>query len=181
MRITNYTDEATLKKLKSALAQERNPLNILIELIIRTGCRQVEAVNLPIDVINTNKGAVLILAAKGSKDRLVMVNTRFARELADMFQGYDTPKDYFKNQTSDSLKRALRRRWDKVCLNTLGYDQKLSLHGLRASYGITAYNLTKDILLVKELLGHNQIANTLRYVETARIQAASHQIRTKLG
>lgn len=190
MRTSNYGDKSDLKKLKAALSKERNPMNLILELIIRTGCRQIEAVNLPVDAINPNKGTVLILAAKGSADRIGFVNKAFARDLKDTFGNVESIYEFFgirKDQIDFerrrmSLLRALARQWELVRMKVLGHDVKLTLHGLRATVGIVGYEeLDHDILAVQEILGHKELSSTHRYVAIARTYKLSGRIRERLG
>lgn len=196
MRTSNYGDKSDLKKLKAALSKERNPMNLILELIIRTGCRQIEAVNLPVDAINPNKGTVLILAAKGSADRIGFVNKAFARDLKDTFGNVANIYEFFgirKDMLDDdgkpcferrrmSLLRALARQWELVRMKVLGHEVELSLHGLRATVGIVAYDeLDNDILATQELLGHKVLSSTERYVSIARTASLSGRIRDRIG
>jgi len=190
MRTSNYGDKSDLKKLKAALSKERNPMNLILELIIRTGCRQIEAVNLPVDAINPTKGAVLILAAKGSADRIGFVNKAFARDLKDTFGNVANVYEFFgiRKYQPDferrrmSLLRALARQWEMVRLHVLGYEVKLTLHGLRATVGIVAYEeLDNDILATQEILGHKSLESTHRYVAIARTSKLSGRIRDRIG
>jgi integrase len=190
MRTSNYGDKADLKKLKAALSKERNPLNLLIELIVRTGCRQIEAVNLPVDAINPIKGTILILGAKGSLDRIGFVNKAFARDFKDVFGNFNTVHEFFGIRAGDpnyatrleSLRRGLKRHWEMVRMKVLGYDVKLTLHGLRATVAIVGYEeLDNDVLAVQEILGHKAIGSTMRYVAISRTSKLSGIIRDKLG
>lgn len=190
MRTSNYGDKSDLSKLKSALSKERNPMNMILELIVRTGCRQIEAVNLPVDAINPTKGALLIIAAKGSADRVGFVNKGFARDLKDMFGNHKAIHEFFGIYAGDpnysvriaSLLRGLARQWELVRTHVLGYEVKLTLHGLRATVGIVGYEeLDHDILAVQEILGHKELSSTHRYVAIARTSKLAGRIRDRLG
>lgn len=190
MRTSNYGDKSDLKKLKAALSKERNPMNLILELLMRTGCRQIEAVNLPIDAINPTKGTLLILAAKGSLDRLAFVNKGFAQDLKSTFGNHSTVYEFFgirKDQPDFerrrmSLLRELARQWELVRMTVLGHDLELTLHGLRATVALVAYEeLDHDILAVQEILGHKSISSTMRYVAIARTAKLSGRIRDLLG
>jgi integrase len=190
MRTSNYGDKSDLKKLKAALSKERNPMNLILELIIRTGCRQIEAVNLPVDAINPNKGALLILAAKGSRDHIAPVKKKFATELKDTFGNHSTIYEFFgirKDQPDferrrKSLLRALARHWELVRMKVLGHEVKLTLHGLRATAALVVYKvLNYDVVAVQEFLGHKSISSTMRYIAIARTAQLSGRIRAAIG
>lgn len=195
MRTSNYGDKSDLKKLKAALSKERNPMNLILELIIRTGCRQIEAVNLPVDAIDPSKGTLLILAAKGSLDHIAFVNKAFARELKNTFGNTGSLYEFFGIREDEldaegnpvfekrirSLLRALARQWELVRMKVLGHDVKLTLHGLRATDALVLYDLDNDILAVQEFLGHKSITSTMRYIAIARTAKLSGRIRTAIG
>lgn len=48
---------------------------------------------------------------------------------------------------------------------------KITFHSIRHWYGTTLYHKTKDILLVKQRLGHKKIDNTLLYVQLADFES----------
>lgn len=59
-----------------------------------------------------------------------------------------------------------------------GLKEKVAPHGLRRAFGIDAYELTKDVLLVRDLLGHRSVLTTEAYLRRGedRMHAVVHQL-----
>jgi integrase len=74
--------------------------------------------------------------------------------------------------------KALERRLNKTKLKAIGFDCKVSLHGLRSSYAMLAYEtLDSDVLAVQALLGHSAMSSTMRYVEALNIESKALKIK----
>lgn len=61
-----------------------------------------------------------------------------------------------------------------------GLKEKVAPHGLRRAFGIDAYEMSKDVLLVRDLLGHRSVLTTEAYLRRGedRMHAVVHQLGT---
>lgn len=59
-----------------------------------------------------------------------------------------------------------------------GLVETVAPHGMRRAFGMDAYELTKDILLVRDLLGHRSVLTTEAYLRRGedRMHAVVHQL-----
>ena len=73
-----------------------------------------------------------------------------------LFTGSDE-EFVFGELSHESLKNAFRDFSKKI-------NHKLSPHSLRAGAATTLYYQTKDIMLVKDFLDHESVANTEKYI-----------------
>jgi integrase len=60
-----------------------------------------------------------------------------------------------------------------------GLKEKVAPHGLRRAFGVDAYELTKDVLLVRDLLGHRSVLTTEAYLR--RGEDRMHDVVHQLG
>jgi integrase len=60
-----------------------------------------------------------------------------------------------------------------------GLKETVAPHGLRRAFGVDAYELTKDVLLVRDLLGHRSVLTTEAYLR--RGEDRMHDVVHQLG
>lgn len=144
---------------------------------IKTGMRISELLSLnvgdvfekgrPIDVLNLRKQQV-----KGKKEaRSIPLNVAakdVIKELVEWLsqQGETTAETpLFPSQTGgDKITRMQGHRILKRAYNDAGLTGKVTTHSLRKSFGTKIYNVSKDIMVTKELLGHANVNTTQKYI-----------------
>jgi integrase len=138
---------------------------VLIYLIIKEcGLRPVEVANLTLGDVNLEKGILSVTTAKHGSPRTLKLKDR---TLA-LFNNYVKSRSFGLNDklfpsagvicnTYGRLRTSLAKKLNDVEIH------KIRLFDLRHFYATMLYHKTKDILLVKEKLGHRNINNTLIY------------------
>jgi len=179
---SKHLDKEDVKKILDGLkAMRADPYALILELILRSGCRTQEVLPVSAKDIDLNKGLLFIHAAKGSNSHQVPVDVEFLTHLK-AFIGQKTLKEMFPQMNEQSLKRVLRRKWPvwRFRLIGQGFDN-VSLHGLRASFAILIYKNTGDIMLVQELLGHKNLNSTAHYVRLVQAESRKDEILKAIG
>lgn len=142
-----------LESLLARLAKFNHRDTLMIELLLKTGARQGELLNLtPLHIDQHNK-AILIRGSKGSADREIPLSNRLFEQLMTHVGPDRQPMDKLFPITP----RRLQYIWGEW------RPSKKPLHCLRHTFAIRAYKKTKDIRLVQRALGHRSLANTLIY------------------
>ena len=143
----------TLSQARTLLNYYKDKRNkLIIYLFLSTGIRLSECSNLLIENISFENKFIKLIG-KGGRERKVLISDLLTSML----------KDYI---TKDKGKLFEICRSDiqyivKKALKDLGYNG--STHTLRHTAGTIMYQNTKDILLVKEFLGHKTIIATQIY------------------
>jgi integrase/recombinase XerC len=119
------------------------------------GLRLSEITNLHMD---NREGNVLRVLGKGSKERIVPMNTSLTAAL-DGLQ-LDTPWGYYFPNPETGKARSIS--YVAIQLKK-DLPTRYSAHSLRHRAASTAYGTTKDIRAVQELLGHASVATTQLY------------------
>jgi integrase/recombinase XerC/integrase/recombinase XerD len=115
--------------------------------------------------ISERKGRLRIIAGKGGNDRDIHLNktVRYAiREYLQVRPTLPETNKLFISQLNRPLSKRSIYHLTKKYLAAAGMPD-LSCHSLRHLFATNLYNRHKDILLVKEALGHKTLESTLRY------------------
>ena len=151
-------------KIDMLIAHATKKYAIIYSMIKECGLRPVEVAGLTLDDIDLEKGILSISSAKHGSPRMLRLKEKTLAML----------NDYVK-QRRFGIKDKLFPPAGVIC-NTYGRLRtslakklndhelhKIRLYDLRHYYATMLYHKTKDILLVKEKLGHRNINNTLVY------------------
>lgn len=135
------------------------------QVIKETGARPIEAWNLKwVDVNPENNLITINNPAKGSKARVLKVSSQTIAMLNQLpRKGVFIFKNTEKSKLEDFSDRLRMKR--KKIAQKLGNPRinQISLRSLRHFKATMTYYKTRDILYVKEILGHVSIQNTLVY------------------
>lgn len=147
---------------------------VLLRAAIETGARAQELLNVTSTDLDPLRSRVFIRGMKKSNDRNVPITKELmsALQLLSEKNGGAVPKPFPISY------QHFRRIW------FLYRPVKKKLHSLRHSFAIDLFLRTKDILLVKRMLGHRSINNTMIYLEFAQdadndLVAPRHLLPTK--
>lgn len=170
VKLPEFMAEEELKKFLDAIDNAdfrsntiRNKL--LIKIIIFTGIRVNEAINIKMGDINEEEDLYLIrIRAKGNKYRIVMIKKELIVNLLKNIQINYMSKDtlLFTNKKGTALTQAYVSRIVEQILFKAGIRKKKNgAHMLRHTFATLLYKKQKDLVLVQEALGHASL-NTSR-------------------
>lgn len=138
---------------------------LIIKIIIFTGIRVSEAINIKLKDISEENDLYLIrIRAKGNKYRVVMIKKELiAHLLKDVRVNYLSEDGLlFVNRNGKALTQAYISRIVEQILFRAGIrKQKNGAHMLRHTFATLLYKKQKDLILVQEALGHASL-NTSR-------------------
>ena len=143
----------------------KNPKHsTMLSLIYACGLRRSELLNLKPENIDSKRHLILILNAKGKKDRVIPISDKVITMLREyyikyrpvvwLFEGQTTGEQYSETSLQKVLKNALK---------TAGITKPVSIHWLRHSYATHLLESGTDLRYIQELLGHKSSKTTEIY------------------
>ena len=155
----------------------------LLEVLLSTGARIGEVVNIKCSDINLSFGEIKVLG-KGNKERIVYLN--------------DYTKEAINNYLNTSRRNLLKKECDYLFLNHLGtkltdrgvrviiddiikkacLNLKISPHSFRHSFATMLLNEGCDLKSVQELLGHVNLSTTSIYTHLSNEQIKNVYLHT---
>lgn len=141
---------------------------LLINILYQTGIRQAELVGLKEKQVDAAQHAMKVLG-KGSKERIIPINTKLANELKSYmtdkrkeFELFDT-EYLLVNAKGKKMSTGFVYKTVKKYLGMVTTIDKKSPHVMRHSFATHLMNNGADLNAVKELLGHSSLAATQVY------------------
>ena len=139
---------------------------VILSFIYSTGIRVSELCNMRISDVDFDRMQVRISQGKGQKDRYVPLSTYMKTGLEKYLQS-ECPQQYlFEGKTigAPSSVRAVQWLMRETLKKTGIAKQGACVHSLRHSYATHLLEASVNIMQIKELLGHNNIDTTMRYL-----------------
>ena len=145
----------------------------ILETLYGAGLRISELVDLDLDDLDLDAGAILVRSGKGSKGRRVPLG-RKARGAVGDYLGLSRPElaknakggpgpGVFLNARGGRLSRQGCWKILKGYARAAGLEDRVSPHTLRHSFATHMLDAGADIRVVQELLGHASLATTQVY------------------
>ena len=154
----------TEEKINLILGHASKKYVIVYKLAMECGLRPVEIGNLTPNDIDLEKGTISVVSAKHGNPRMLRLKEKTHALLTEHIKKGDFgtndrifPSGAVISNTYERLKASLVKKLNDPEL------RKVRLYDLWHYYATMLYKRTKDILLVNEQLGHNNINNTLIY------------------
>jgi len=154
----------TEDKINLILGHASKKYVIIYKLAMECGLRPVELGSLTLNDIDFDKGVISVVSAKHGNLRMLKLKS----EAQALLTNYVKKRNFRTNakifppgavisNTYERLKASTAKKLNDPEL------KKIRLYDLRHYYATMLYYRTKNILLVKEKLGHKNINNTLIY------------------
>ena len=171
-RIPDYLTLLEQQKLLEIISTAQNRHyyrdQVLFTLFLETGLRLSEVLNLNIGDINLTERYLLVHHSKGG----VEMKKTLPDTLCGVLQEYLTFRGAFTAATdalfissqNTRISKGQVSRLLKHYLHKAGIGKSVSIHSLRHSFAMTVYEATKNIMLVKQALGHRSIMTSAVYL-----------------
>jgi len=143
-------------------------------LMLRCGLRLEEVANLTLRAIDLRRAQLFVYDGKGGKDRVVYLS-------GDAFEALSR---YLKKRSSSRVRkvflvekgvykgkplsmRGIQKRMEHYARKA---GLKVSCHQLRHTMATQLLNADADLVIIQDLLGHNQIRTTQRYCKVSNLK-----------
>lgn len=175
IRLPKYLNLKQAKKISNIFTKEncnypeRN--NTIIQLILNTGMRASELINLNINNINFKDKYIKVIG-KGKKERIIFISETTKQLLLEYLKVrnhhnslVDVSDPLFLNMQNkrlgiDGLEYICKKAYKLAGLDNFGY----TVHTLRHTAAVLLYQYENtDILILKEFMGHATLSSTQIY------------------
>lgn len=151
---TKYLEPEELKELNSRINSYKRD-HLIIKLLLNTGARAQELLNIKKSDLSTEHYSVLIRGLKGSNDREIPLAYGFYMQL----------KRFASSHKNERLFPISYQRLYQIWVKHRPAIKKL--HATRHTFAMEVYRKTKDIRIVQVALGHKSIATSEVYTKYA--------------
>jgi len=178
-RSSQFPYVPTTEELTAIISDAGKKYSMILSILKDTGMRPVEIERTCKKWFDQTRGAINVETAKHGNGRtlklssntITMVNEYFGRNRFGM-----NDKVFPKVKTFRSAYTRLRRRTaEKLQRPEL---LRISLYSFRHYFATMLYHKTKDILYVKQQMGHKNLENTLIYTHLVNFQDEEYHART---
>jgi integrase len=155
-----------------------------IELLLYTGCRISEVLNLPKDHVDFEAGTISLAETKAGKPQVAVMNA-LARQVLKGLQKINKGSPWVLPSTKDAKrplsKTAIEAAWQKI--RSAAKLEDVRLHDLRHTVGTYAGQSGANSFLIRDLLRHKNLAMTGLYVNRADdpVRTLSDQVGERIA
>jgi len=166
-RLPTILSRAELKELFKAPALLKH--RIVLALIYSAGLLGLEVINLKISDIDFERMTIHIRQSKFKKDRIVPLAKYMAKGLRKYLRAENPHIWLFNGKEADGRYSVKGLSWVmRETLKKTGIKKEVNLHSLRHTYATHLLEEGVNIVSLKELLGHAEIATTMVYLHVAQ-------------
>jgi len=167
--------EVLTEKEQEALLAQPNPRyltghrnRMLLRLMLDTGLRLSEAINLRWRDIDLNSGKVMVRQGKGAKDRTLWTGEENLAALVawrerQLAECSGAPENVFTTKAGGALAPRYVQRMVKRYAAKAGIEKDIHPHTLRHSFATDLYRETTNLRLTQKALGHASVSTTQVY------------------
>ena len=147
-------------------------LSTKLQLSKETGLRPIELHNLKVKDVDLEQKLVYPATAKNGRARVLPISNKLAIRIQDhIIRGNLNPTDQLFKGTADhygKIYRSMRSRLAKKLKDPT--IKTIRLYDFRHYFASKLYEKTKDILYVKQQLGHKRLETTLKYTQLLNVE-----------
>jgi len=159
----------TEKEVDDLIAASNKNVATFLQLLKETGARRGEAFNLNWTDLDLASNTVRIAPEKGSNPRQIKISTKLVTMLNNLPKKTEKIFSYKKVLYLERLFRQQRAKAAQKLANPR--IKQIHFHTLRHWKATMEYAKTKDLLYVKQLLGHKKFENTLKYTQLINFES----------
>lgn len=154
-----------------------------IELLLFTGCRLSEVLTMRWSQVDFDAGTIMLAETKSNRSQVVVMNAPARQVLKGLEKA--TGSEWVLPSTTDAKqplsKAAIEAAWQRI--RAVAKLDDVRLHDLRHTVGTYAGQAGANAFLVRDLLRHQNIAMTGRYVNRADdpVRTLSDQVGERIA
>jgi site-specific recombinase XerD len=140
------------------------------------GLRVSEVVHLRVSDIDAQRDMLRVEQGKGRKDRYTLLGPRLLAELRRYWQVYRPalPWLFPQRRKAVPLDPTTAQKMYYAAKRRAGISKAGGIHALRPAFATHLVEAGTDLATLQQLLGHDSITTTMRYVHVARSRVVAH-------
>ncbi len=142
--------------------------NTMLKICYGLGLRVSELIKLKIVDIDSKSMQVFIERAKGKKDRYANLPETILGQLRDYYKQYRPTKYLFEGKPGEPYSTRSAQSVFTKALKSAKINKTVGIHGLRHSFATHLLENGTDVIFIQQLLGHNDVATTMRYTHVSQ-------------
>lgn len=171
IRIRETLEKSEIKKINQQLLKNGTFISyrdsIIFQLLLDTGLRINEALNLKTYLIQGNK--IIVSETKSNEQRIVFMSKKMQERMESYLKvrsTFDLNHEFvFINQDGGQLKKNTYQERLRDAARTVGIKKQVSPHVCRRTFAKNAVLKGMDPFTLQVLLGHSTLEVTKRYVQ----------------
>lgn len=164
-KLPNVLSQQEVRNILEAVGNLKHKTMLL--LAYASGLRVSEIASLRIKDIDSQRMVINIKAAKGKKDRCVMLSELLLSEMRLYFKAYQPKEWLFEGQFDGHYSTRSIQQIFNAAKTKAHIKKEVTLHSLRHSFATHLHEAGTDIRIIQELLGHNDCKTTERYTHVS--------------
>ena len=170
--LPRYLRKEQVCSLFKAITNRRD--RAMFMLMLRSGLRVEEVANLKLADLNLRLSQVIVCNGKGGKDRMVYISDDTYEALSDYFQVRESGRArkvfLVEKGTYKGKPISVRGIQKRIEYYRKKSGLKASCHQLRHTMATDMLNADADLASIQDLLGHNRIKTTERYLKISNLK-----------
>ena len=141
----------------------------ILEVLYGSGVRRSELLGLDLGDVDLDRREMRVVGGKGNKDRAVLLTTAAAEAMRTYLAHRPRTSDsaFFVARGGRRLSESSLYKIFRLFVAISGIDAHASPHTMRHSFATHLYENGADLLVIKELLGHESLATTQVYTKVS--------------
>lgn len=165
-KLPNVLSKEEVKRIIEAPTNQKH--RVMLSLLYACGLRRSELLNLRPGHVDSKRGLLIILNAKGQKDRVVPISDKIIQLLRDYYKKYRPKTWLFEGEEQNSAYSTTSiYKVLQMAVTKAGINKKVSLHWLRHSYATHLLEAGTDLRYIQTLLGHKSSKTTEIYTHVS--------------
>lgn len=165
-KLPNVLSKSEVSALLQSVKNQKH--RTMLSLIYACGLRRSEMLKLKPVHIDSKRHFLIVLNAKGKKDRVVPISDKVIEMLRDYYKNYRPQTWLFEGQVAGvAYSETSLQKVFKMGLEAARINKPATLHWLRHSYATHLLEAGTDLRYIQELLGHKSSKTTEIYTHVS--------------
>jgi len=169
---------ATTEQINKIISRASKKYALIFSILRDTGLRPIEIHNLTLKSVDLEKGVITVKSAKFGNPRVLKLKTSTLAMLREYIKNLNLHLNEKLFPNSSAIRHSFARYRNIVAEKLHEPNlRKIRLYDLRHHFATMLYHKTKDILYVKEQLGHKRLESTLIYTHLVDFKDEEYIVR----